>query len=89
MELDEAILDLLDNCVDGVLRLRGYKPDAESPYRGCHAHLKFSAKEFSITDNCGGIPGRNRGHGLSFGTPIRDEGGQDSPDGRGLWIGMK
>jgi len=56
VELDEAILDLLDNCVDGVLRLRGYKPDAESPYRGCHAHLKFSAKEFSITDNCGGIP---------------------------------
>src|ERR1700730_15538084 len=56
VELDEAILDLLDNSVDGVLRLRGYQSDAESPYSGCHAHLKLSDKEFTISDNGGGIP---------------------------------
>lgn len=54
IELQDAILDLLDNCIDGVRRLGKTKGD--HPYRGYHAHIHFSEEEFSIEDNCGGIP---------------------------------
>lgn len=54
IELQDAILDLLDNCIDGVRRL--IKPRGEQPYRGYHADITFSENEFVIQDNCGGIP---------------------------------
>lgn len=54
IELQDAILDLLDNCIDGVRRLG--KTKGEHPYRGYHAYIHFSDEEFSIEDNCGGIP---------------------------------
>jgi hypothetical protein len=54
IELQDAILDLLDNCIDGVRRLG--KTKGAHPYRGYHAHITFSDEEFSIEDNCGGIP---------------------------------
>ncbi len=60
IELDDAILDLLDNCVDGILRqLRKKKIDSssiEAPYEGFHAHLTIDESRFIIEDNCGGIP---------------------------------
>lgn len=59
IELTDAILDLLDNCVDGAMRRRaaaGSKVDAERPYQDCWAHIEFSESGFSIEDNCGGIP---------------------------------
>jgi hypothetical protein len=56
IELDDAILDLLDNSVDGILRLRKGKRPTTKPYEGYWAELKFSRGEFRITDNCGGIP---------------------------------
>ncbi len=56
IELSDAILDLLDNCVDGAIRT---KPKAGSPtnkpYQGYFAKIKLSPTEFSIEDNCGGI----------------------------------
>ena len=56
IELTDAILDLLDNCVDGAMRS---KPKADSPsnkpYDGYFAEIRFSPTEFSIKDNCGGI----------------------------------
>ena len=54
IDLVDAILDLLDNCVDGILRKRGNSPD-EMPYREFKAEIKFNEKSFSISDNCGGI----------------------------------
>ncbi|GJL69889.1 MAG: ATPase [Nitrospirales bacterium] len=55
IKLEDAILDLLDNCVDGILRshknLKGLKP-----YDGFYAEIKFNKSSFSISDNCGGIP---------------------------------
>lgn len=56
--LDDAVLDLLDNCIDGVVRVaRDQKPkDAAEPYKGYWADIKFSGAEFVIADNCGGIP---------------------------------
>lgn len=52
--LDDAILDLLDNCVDGILR--SGRTGGEKPYTGFKAEIEFKKDSFSISDNCGGIP---------------------------------
>lgn len=55
--LDEAILDLLDNCVDGIQRTASKKTlNSPTPYKGYYAKINISAQSFSIEDNCGGIP---------------------------------
>ena len=56
IELRDAILDLLDNCLDGILRTVGQEADSDRPYEGFRAVIEMSPKEFVITDNCGGIP---------------------------------
>lgn len=58
IELQDAILDLLDNCVDGALRQaqKAAPADGARPYEGCWARINFNKDGFSITDNCGGIP---------------------------------
>lgn len=59
IELADAILDLLDNCVDGVLRQIAKskkRPDAKKPYDGYWAKITLSPEKFEILDNCGGIP---------------------------------
>lgn len=71
IELTDAILDLLDNCVDGAMRS---KPKANSPsnkpYDGYFAEIRFSPTEFSIKDNCGGIDHDTaRKHALRLGRP--------------------
>lgn len=53
INLEKAIQDLVDNCVDGAKRLR---PGPEPDYSGLAIELNLSAKQFSIKDNCGGIP---------------------------------
>ena len=55
IELVDAILDLLDNCVDGILREKKNSSGA-TPYEGYEAEIKFDENSFSISDNCGGIP---------------------------------
>jgi len=57
IELKDAILDLLDNCVDGAMRsgpVGDVEPDAP-PYLGRFAKITLTADEFVIEDNCGGI----------------------------------
>jgi Histidine kinase-, DNA gyrase B-, and HSP90-like ATPase len=56
IELEDAILDLLDNCVDGIQRIVGGKEVTDLPYQGFWARINFSADRFTIEDNCGGIP---------------------------------
>lgn len=56
IEVQDAILDLLDNCVDGILRTLAGNDDNDLPYQNFAAHIDFSAEAFSIKDNCGGIP---------------------------------
>jgi hypothetical protein len=60
IQLHDAILDLLDNCLDGVHRNQESKgtKDKKSAnyYEGYSAEIDISEKIFSITDNCGGIP---------------------------------
>jgi len=57
IELEDAILDLLDNCIDGIQRIikdkDNYTSD-EKPYEAFWAKLTFSNENFTIEDNCGG-----------------------------------
>ncbi len=48
--LTAAILDLVDNCVDGARRLKG-----GNSFKGLSVHLLFDANSFLIKDNCGGM----------------------------------
>jgi hypothetical protein len=52
--LEDAILDLLDNCVDGIHRQNG--DGGAEPYAGYKADIAFKHDSFSLSDNCGGIP---------------------------------
>ena len=54
IKLEDAIMDLLDNCVDGILRTGA--GEADQPYAGFWAAITFDADSFVIEDNCGGIP---------------------------------
>src|SRR4051794_11081073 len=60
IDLRYAILDLLDNCVDGIVRTLSKskeKPkDPKKPYQPFHAFITATPKKFVIQDNCGGIP---------------------------------
>lgn len=59
IELNDAILDLLDNCLDGVVRIRekeGKDRSSKDFYSGFYAHITVSNDKFIIEDNCGGIP---------------------------------
>lgn len=51
IQLDEAIQDLVDNCVDGAKRLRPH-----GDYNGLWVRLRVAPDAFVIEDNCGGIP---------------------------------
>src|SRR5581483_10252834 len=53
ISLDDAILDLLDNCLDGAMRIAdGHKVD----YGQHFVKIALAKDQFSIEDNCGGIP---------------------------------
>ena len=67
IKLEDAVLDLLDNCVDGILR-SGIE-EVPKPYAGFHAEIRFDAESFSISDNCGGIPQRYHEHAFRMGRP--------------------
>jgi hypothetical protein len=70
IQLEDAILDLLDNCVDGILRSFGSKKvGKEKPYEGFFANIEFSQTEFKIQDNCGGIPVEVREYAFRMGRP--------------------
>jgi len=59
IELADAILDLLDNCVDGVVRelkRTAVVPTNGKPYKGFKAEITAGPTKFEIVDNCGGIP---------------------------------
>ena len=55
IHLKDAILDLLDNCVDGVVRQTQGKARNGRPYKDYWAKITASPTQFAIEDNCGGI----------------------------------
>lgn len=50
--LEQAVLDLVDNSIDGA---KGLKADGEKPFEGRKVSLEFSKDKFRIIDNCGGF----------------------------------
>lgn len=85
ISIRDAIGDLLDNSVDGALRLR-----PKGDYKGLWAKISFDAKNgsFTIHDNCGGIPIKvARDYAFRFGRP---EGADTTEHSVGAFgIGMK
>lgn len=61
IDLADAILDLLDNCVDGIVRSlhhKGFNREGDGngkPYEGFWAKIIAKPDHFEIWDNCGGI----------------------------------
>lgn len=73
IELRDAILDLLDNCVDGVQRNEAENIlRKKKPYDGYWAKITVARSEFMIEDNCGGIPWELSGYAFRMGSLKRD-----------------
>lgn len=81
--LTRAILDLVDNSVDGAKRLR---PNGD--YSDLSVRIVLNRETFRITDNCGGIPEEvAREYAFRFGRPKNVEG---TPGSMGRFgVGMK
>jgi Histidine kinase-, DNA gyrase B-, and HSP90-like ATPase len=90
IKLEDAILDLLDNSVDGILRAKAGKKTSGSktPYAGYQAEIEFAKDSFTISDNCGGIPWNLHDYAFRMGRmPDRSP---DAPGSVGVYgIGMK
>lgn len=88
IDLEDAILDLLDNCVDGILRTETKTTNTARPYAGFWAHIEYDKDSFSIADNCGGIPWDLHEYAFRMG---RAQGYKGDPPGTvGVYgIGMK
>lgn len=89
IEMEDAILDLLDNCLDGILRSKHPDPESSKPYTGYRATITVSKSEFKIEDNCGGIPIETaENYAFAMGRPAGA--GDDTPATIGMYgIGMK
>lgn len=83
IDLDDAIVDLVDNCVDGARRSR---PDGN--FTGLWVRITLSSDQFQIEDNCGGIPFElARDYAFCFGRPEKAKGVEHSIGRFG--VGMK
>lgn len=87
--LEDAVLDLLDNCLDGILRSHQVDAASERPYEGFQASITMCPDHFIIEDNCGGIPiDIARRYAFAMGRP--SDANDPTPDTIGLYgIGMK
>ena len=83
IDLEDAILDLLDNCVDGVVRSGGKSATGDTPYSKYFAQITISEQEFKIEDNCGGIDRNTAKHyAFRMGKP------DDAPPTEGPTVGI-
>lgn len=65
IQLIPAIVDLVDNCVDGAMR-----QSTDGRFEGLWVKLTIGSNHFKIADNCGGIPvGTARDYAFRFGRP--------------------
>lgn len=83
--LEQAVLDLVDNSIDGAKALKG---DGEKPFEGMKIKLEFSKDKFRIVDNCGGFNSEAaRTYAFKFGKPV---GSPRTPHSIGQFgVGMK
>jgi len=88
IELADAILDLVDNCIDGAMRTLADSSSGAEPFKGFKAHLTVLPDRFEISDNCGGIPADFIDEAFQLGRPnIKKDG--DLPTVGMYGIGMK
>ncbi len=67
IQLEQAVLDLIDNSVDGARRSRA---EGEKPLDGFEIKIEAGATKFSIWDNCGGFDrSAARDYAFRFGRP--------------------
>lgn len=67
IQLDRAVLDLVDNSIDGAKRLR---PGDDANLEGLEIKIVLDAERFEIHDNCGGIGiDTARHYAFRFGRP--------------------
>lgn len=90
IELADAILDLLDNSLDGAVRSnKGKTVDLKRPFEGYWAKITLDQGHFRIEDNCGGIPlDIAANYAFRFGRPDPDR-DQDLQTVGVYGIGMK
>ena len=69
IHLEDAIIDLLDNCVDGFTRNLKETHSNKEDYEGYWAEIKFDKDSFVISDNCGGIPPDQIEYAFRLGKP--------------------
>ncbi len=87
ISLEDAILDLLDNCIDGALRAAN---GGEVDYGKHEVNISLSEEEFSIQDNCGGIPREvAKNYAFKMGREPDDERDNDSETIGMYGVGMK
>lgn len=88
IELDDAILDLVDNSIDGAMRKAKNMGAFDNRYRGMRCELVVTPERFSINDNCGGIPESHFDAAFRLGRPTIGLDG-DLPTVGMYGIGMK
>ena len=88
IELDDAILDLVDNSVDGAMRKERDRLDYDNPFDGYRCELIISEELFCLNDNCGGIPDEYLAGAFRLGRPDTDLDGNLPTIGM-YGIGMK
>lgn len=67
ISLERAVLDLLDNCIDGAKSIR---PGNDAGYTGLWVRIEMDEDSFSIADNCGGFDiEKARSYAFRFGRP--------------------
>jgi len=83
--LEQAVLDLVDNCVDGAKRHQG---KGDKPFDGKTVNITFNTEAFHIWDNCGGFDRQTaRDYAFRFGRP---KGKKLTPHSIGQFgVGMK
>lgn len=90
LAVEDAILDLLDNCVDGIWRTLKGKLKGDQPYNGFWAKITVNKDIFQIEDNCGGIPWSEHSRAFRMGRPKADDASQGNDWTVGVYgIGMK
>lgn len=67
IDLEQAVLDLVDNSVDGA---KAMKADGDRPFEGRTVKIEIGKEKFRIVDNCGGFDTATaRDYAFRFGRP--------------------
>lgn len=86
ISIEDAIIDLIDNSIDGASRLR---PEKDSSFEGLYVKLILNKDGFIIEDNCGGFSLETaKKYAFRFGRPEEAETELNNSVGR-FGIGMK